>query len=182
MRRSWSTSRTLTRVRRARSPCANRGSTSPAMSRCANAISRSASRKACGKASASASPARARPASATGRPATCISRSRSRNIRCTPSRAVTFTSTCRSRPGKRRSAARCRRRRRRGPSISRFRRARPAAESSGSRAAAIPGKSPGDLYAVLNLTVPPADSDKAKELYRQMARELDYDPRERLGA
>jgi curved DNA-binding protein len=45
----------------------------------------------------------------------------------------------------------------------------------------IPGKSPGDLYAVLRLTVPPADSDRAKELYRQMERELDYDPRRDLG-
>lgn len=46
----------------------------------------------------------------------------------------------------------------------------------------IPGKSPGDLYAVIELTLPPADSDKAKALYQQMEKELAYNPRSKLGA
>jgi curved DNA-binding protein len=45
----------------------------------------------------------------------------------------------------------------------------------------IPGTPPGDLYAVLQLTVPPADTDAAKALYRRMAEELDYNPRGRMG-
>lgn len=36
---------------------------------------------------------------------------------------------------------------------------------------------PGDLYLELELTLPPADSVKARELFATMARELPYDPR-----
>lgn len=36
---------------------------------------------------------------------------------------------------------------------------------------------PGDLYLELELTLPPADSPKARELFATMARELPYDPR-----
>ncbi len=46
----------------------------------------------------------------------------------------------------------------------------------------IPGKPPGDLFAVLQLTLPPADTEAAKKLYRQMEQELAYDPRSSLGA
>ncbi|MEE4163724.1 MAG: DnaJ C-terminal domain-containing protein [Woeseiaceae bacterium] len=46
----------------------------------------------------------------------------------------------------------------------------------------IPGKSPGDLYVELDITLPPADSEKAKKLYENMRDELAYDPRERMGA
>lgn len=43
------------------------------------------------------------------------------------------------------------------------------------------GNRPGDLYVVLQLTLPPAATDKAKELYRDMQKELDFNPRTRLG-
>jgi len=45
----------------------------------------------------------------------------------------------------------------------------------------IPGSPPGDLHAVLKIELPPADTDKAKELYRQMERELPFNPRAGLG-
>jgi len=45
----------------------------------------------------------------------------------------------------------------------------------------IPGTPPGDLYATLSITVPKADSDAAKQLYRQMEQQLDYNPRSNLG-
>jgi curved DNA-binding protein len=43
------------------------------------------------------------------------------------------------------------------------------------------GSRPGDLYVVLQLTLPPATTDKAKELYRNLQQELDFNPRTRLG-
>ena len=46
----------------------------------------------------------------------------------------------------------------------------------------LPGKTPGDLYVVLEITLPPADSDEAKTLYRQMQEELDFNPRSKMGA
>ena len=45
----------------------------------------------------------------------------------------------------------------------------------------IPGTPPGDLYATLQITLPAADNDAAKELYRKMAKELAYNPRSELG-
>jgi curved DNA-binding protein len=42
----------------------------------------------------------------------------------------------------------------------------------------IPGSTPGDLYVVLEVVLPAATSDKAKALYRKMAEELGFDPRE----
>jgi curved DNA-binding protein len=45
----------------------------------------------------------------------------------------------------------------------------------------IPGTPPGDLYANLTITLPAADSDAAKELYRKMEKELAYNPRSELG-
>jgi curved DNA-binding protein len=45
----------------------------------------------------------------------------------------------------------------------------------------IPGEPPGDLYVALAITLPPADSDAAKQLYRKMEHELGYDPRSELG-
>lgn len=41
----------------------------------------------------------------------------------------------------------------------------------------IPGATPGDLYVVLEVVLPPATSDAAKALYEQMARDLAFDPR-----
>ncbi len=45
----------------------------------------------------------------------------------------------------------------------------------------IPGKPPGDLYVVLKVALPPAGSEKAKELYRRMEQELAFNPRAHLG-
>ena len=41
----------------------------------------------------------------------------------------------------------------------------------------IPAPKPGDLYAVLKIVLPPADTEKAKKVYEDMARELAFDPR-----
>ena len=46
----------------------------------------------------------------------------------------------------------------------------------------IPARLPGDLYLVLEVVLPPADSDKARALYETMARELAFNPRARTGA
>ena len=45
----------------------------------------------------------------------------------------------------------------------------------------IPAKTAGDFYVVLKISLPEADSDKAKALYRQMKTELNYNPRQKLG-
>lgn len=41
----------------------------------------------------------------------------------------------------------------------------------------IPGATPGDLYVVLEVVLPPATSDAARALYDKMARDLAFDPR-----
>ena len=47
----------------------------------------------------------------------------------------------------------------------------------------IPGKPPGDFYFVLQIALPPADSDAAQAAYRAMAEQFtSYRPRARLGA
>jgi curved DNA-binding protein len=46
----------------------------------------------------------------------------------------------------------------------------------------IPGNPPGDLYLILQVVLPPADNDKARKLYEAMARDLAFNPRERIGA
>jgi curved DNA-binding protein len=45
----------------------------------------------------------------------------------------------------------------------------------------IPGNPPGDLYLVLEVVLPPADTDKARQIYQTMARELAFNPRPKLG-
>ena len=45
----------------------------------------------------------------------------------------------------------------------------------------IPGTPPGNLYVIIKITLPAADSDAAKELYRKMQADLDYNPRSELG-
>ena len=61
----------------------------------------------------------------------------------------------------------------------------PQATSSGRKlrlkARGIPGKPPGDLYVVPQITLPPADTDAAKALYRRMEQELAYNPRSKMG-
>ena len=46
----------------------------------------------------------------------------------------------------------------------------------------IPASTPGDLYLILDVVLPPASSEKARALYEQMARDLAFNPRERIGA
>jgi curved DNA-binding protein len=42
----------------------------------------------------------------------------------------------------------------------------------------IPGQPPGDLYAVLTIALPPADSARAREAYAAMAKAFDgFNPR-----
>jgi curved DNA-binding protein len=61
----------------------------------------------------------------------------------------------------------------------------PASSANGRklrlRGRGIPGSKAnaeaGDLYAVLNVVLPPADTDKARAAYRHMAQELAFDPR-----
>jgi curved DNA-binding protein len=45
----------------------------------------------------------------------------------------------------------------------------------------LPGKPPGDLFVVLQIALPSADSEQAKELYRRMEQELQFNPRAKLG-
>ena len=45
----------------------------------------------------------------------------------------------------------------------------------------IPGQSPGDLYVILKIALPAADSETAQALYRKMQQELDFNPRAHLG-
>jgi curved DNA-binding protein len=45
----------------------------------------------------------------------------------------------------------------------------------------IPGKPAGDLYVVLKVVLPPADSDAAKQAYRAMQQTLKFNPRTHLG-
>jgi curved DNA-binding protein len=45
----------------------------------------------------------------------------------------------------------------------------------------IPASTPGDFYVVLQIALPPADSNKAKEAYRTMAEAIPFNPRTALG-
>ncbi|GAB2799693.1 DnaJ C-terminal domain-containing protein [Halomonas shantousis] len=45
----------------------------------------------------------------------------------------------------------------------------------------IPGKPPGDFYAILQVVLPPADNERARQAYRRMAEELSFNPRADLG-
>lgn len=42
----------------------------------------------------------------------------------------------------------------------------------------LPGKKPGDQFLVIQIMVPPADNDEAKQFYQQMSEELSFNPRE----
>ena len=41
----------------------------------------------------------------------------------------------------------------------------------------IPAKSPGDLYLVLQIALPPAEDEKSREFYKRMQEEIKFDPR-----
>ncbi|RJG27754.1 DnaJ C-terminal domain-containing protein [Massilia cavernae] len=45
----------------------------------------------------------------------------------------------------------------------------------------IPGATAGDLYLILDVVLPPARDDKARELYQQMARDMAFNPRAGIG-
>lgn len=45
----------------------------------------------------------------------------------------------------------------------------------------VPGEPAGDLFVVLQITTPPADSPERRALYESMAREMPFDPRRHLG-
>ncbi len=45
----------------------------------------------------------------------------------------------------------------------------------------LPGATPGNQYVVLKIITPPANSEKAKELYQQMAQEMPFNPRANMG-
>jgi len=45
----------------------------------------------------------------------------------------------------------------------------------------IPAKTPGDLYIIIQITLPPAKSDEAKALYKKMQQVLPYNPRSKMG-
>jgi len=49
------------------------------------------------------------------------------------------------------------------------------------KARGIPASEPGDFYAVLQIALPPADSESAKAAYRNMAEAFDFNPRRGLG-
>jgi curved DNA-binding protein len=45
----------------------------------------------------------------------------------------------------------------------------------------IPAKSPGDLYVVLRIVLPPADNEVARKLYRDLEQKLKFNPRAGMG-
>ncbi|WP_250460432.1 DnaJ C-terminal domain-containing protein [Microbulbifer litoralis] len=66
----------------------------------------------------------------------------------------------------------------------------PANSKSGSKlrlkgrgipARGTPGQAPGDLYAVLKIVAPPADSEAHREAYRQFSQAFEFDPRAGMG-
>ena len=48
------------------------------------------------------------------------------------------------------------------------------------RGKGLPGKNPGDLYVVLDVVFPSADSDEARALYEKMKDEIPFNPRARM--
>ena len=45
----------------------------------------------------------------------------------------------------------------------------------------LPGKVAGDMYILLQVTLPPADNEAAKQMYKQMKDELGFNPRTSMG-
>jgi curved DNA-binding protein len=45
----------------------------------------------------------------------------------------------------------------------------------------FPGQPPGDLYLILEIALPPADTDAAREAYRQFAAATPFNPRQHFG-
>jgi curved DNA-binding protein len=49
------------------------------------------------------------------------------------------------------------------------------------RGLGVAGKTPGDQIVILKTVLPPADTDEKRDLYREMARRMPFNPREGLG-
>jgi curved DNA-binding protein len=45
----------------------------------------------------------------------------------------------------------------------------------------LPGNPPGDCYVIIAIVLPPADTETAKDYYRKMEQELNFNPRAKLG-
>jgi curved DNA-binding protein len=45
----------------------------------------------------------------------------------------------------------------------------------------ITGNQPGDCYVILSIALPPADTEAAKDLYRNLEQKRDFNPRTKLG-
>lgn len=61
----------------------------------------------------------------------------------------------------------------------------PAGSQSGQklrlRSRGLPAKTPGDQYVILEIQTPKADTEVARELYQQMAQQVPFNPREKMG-
>ncbi|MGB5540044.1 MAG: DnaJ C-terminal domain-containing protein [Gammaproteobacteria bacterium] len=61
----------------------------------------------------------------------------------------------------------------------------PAGSASGRKlrlkGRGIPGQSPGDLYVVLQIALPPAGTEEARAAWRELEKQLHFNPRARLG-
>lgn len=61
----------------------------------------------------------------------------------------------------------------------------PAGSSGGRRlrlrGRGIPGNPPGDIYAQLRIALPPADSERSRQVYEDMAKEMPFNPRAGMG-
>jgi curved DNA-binding protein len=61
----------------------------------------------------------------------------------------------------------------------------PPGSSSGKRmrlrGRGMPGPTPGDQFVTLQIQAPPADTDAKRNLYEQMAKTFDFNPRRELA-
>ena len=132
--------------------------------------STSTSRRASAPASTCAWPGRAGPASAVRRPATCSSRSSSIRIRAIASTARTSTSTCRSAPWEAALGATVDVPTPEGEVQLTVPPGSAAGRKLRLKGKGIPSQPPGDLYAVLSIALPPAETPAAREAYAAMAK------------
>lgn len=49
------------------------------------------------------------------------------------------------------------------------------------KARGLPSHPPGDQYITLEIVIPPVENTQATELYEQLAKTINYNPREKLG-
>lgn len=169
-------------AQRAPSPCSGQRSTTRAMACCTNARCKWPSRKAYGAGSRSVSRAKARQASVMGRRAISIWKWHSSRMPFGVSMGVTSTSRCRWRRWEAALGAAVELPTPDGPVKMNV----PTGSQTGRklrlRGRGIPGCESGDLCVLLELVLPPAPDDKARDAYRAMARDLAFDPRLHFGA